>query len=68
MTSVGTPLEGADVLVDVQNISVRCRCGDERVVDEHDLAGHIYVCPSCGTAREIEEADDLRIVDVVVPG
>ncbi|MCC6177586.1 MAG: hydrogenase maturation nickel metallochaperone HypA [Chloroflexi bacterium] len=68
MTTVGTPLEGADLLVDVQAVSADCRCGDARIVTEHDLAGHIYVCPACGTMREIEEAEDLRIVEVTVPG
>ena len=67
MSSVGTPLEGADVVIDVAEVSVSCACGRQQAVTADDLLGHLFVCPDCGAVQEVEEADDLRVLDVTVP-
>ena len=63
--SAGTCLEGADLIVDVQVLNVTCACGKVSVVNSDDLMGHAFVCPSCGAVREIEEAHDLELLEVI---
>ena len=64
--SAGTPLAGATVLVDVQVLNVTCAtCGKSHVVNSEDLMGHVFVCPDCGATREIEEAHDLELLEVI---
>lgn len=65
MLSAGTCLEGATLLVDVQVLNVTCACGQTSVVSSDDLMGHMYMCPNCGAVREIEEAHDLELLEVI---
>ncbi|MCS7186383.1 MAG: hydrogenase maturation nickel metallochaperone HypA [Armatimonadetes bacterium] len=63
--SKGTPLEGAKVEVVVTQTRFRCPCGHEQVITADDLVGHMFVCPICGQAQEIDEAHDLELLEVV---
>ncbi len=63
--SAGTCLEGATLIVDVQVLNVTCACGKKHVVHSDDLMGHAFVCPNCGVVREIEEAHDLELLEVI---
>ena len=65
MLSAGTCLDGATLIVDVQVLNVTCACGQASVVTSDDLMGHAFVCPNCGAVREIEEAHDLELLEVI---
>lgn len=60
----GTPLEGAHLVVDTVNLDHQCSCGRQQVITSDDLVGHMFVCPQCGTIREVEEAHDLELIEV----
>lgn len=62
----GTPLENADLKIQVVVLNLRCACGKERRIDADDLVGHMYVCPDCGHVKEIEEAHDLELLGVEI--
>lgn len=65
----GTPLQGSKVVIETVNLNHECPCGRQRIITSDDLIGHMYVCPDCGTMREIEEAHDLELIKVVAtPG
>jgi Zn finger protein HypA/HybF involved in hydrogenase expression len=65
--SLGTPLEGAAIQVETVNRDFVCpTCGHEQVVQCDDLVGHLFVCPGCGYTEEIEEAHDLKVLEVIV--
>ena len=64
--SRGTPLEGADVKVETVETRFKCQCGHEQTVTADDLIGHMFVCPQCGQAQEIDEAHDLELLEIVV--
>jgi hydrogenase nickel insertion protein HypA len=63
--SQGTPLEGADVKVEMVETRFKCQCGHEQTVTADDLIGHMFVCPQCGQAQEIDEAHDLELLEIV---
>lgn len=66
MLSAGTCLEGATLRVDVQVLNVTCAfCGKSQVVNSDDLMGHAFICPNCGVVREVEEAHDLELLEVI---
>jgi Zn finger protein HypA/HybF involved in hydrogenase expression len=63
--SAGTPLEGAELVVDVNILALTCaQCGTSGEASAGNLVGHIYVCPQCGAVREVKEAHDLELVVV----
>ncbi len=63
--STGTPLEGAEIVVESVNRDFKCpHCSHEQVIQSDDLAGHLFVCPGCGYVEEIEEAHDLELLEV----
>jgi len=64
MLSPGTPLEDAALDVTVENLDFACGCGHQQVITADDLIGHLFICPSCGSAREIEHTDDLVVLAV----
>jgi Zn finger protein HypA/HybF involved in hydrogenase expression len=67
--SKDTPLQGAELLIETVNLEHRCVCGYEQVITSDDLIGHMFVCPMCGTMREVDEAHDLELLHVVAaPG
>jgi Zn finger protein HypA/HybF involved in hydrogenase expression len=63
--SKGTILEGSELSVEMVNLNFRCPCGHAQVITSDDLVGHMFVCPACGKVKEIDEAHDLELVDVV---
>ena len=66
MLSAGTLLEGADLIVETTNIEFKCRCGYKQVITSDDLIGHMFFCPSCAAVREVDEAHDLTLTEVVL--
>ena len=63
--SVNTPLAGAEVDIEVRDLYVTCRCGYVGQVTSRNLVGHIFRCPDCGGIREIDEAHQLEVVEVI---
>lgn len=67
MLSDNTPLAGAEVIVDEYAVEHTCAsCGHTQTVHADDLIGHLFVCPTCGTPKEIDEAHGLQLVGVTV--
>ena len=65
MLSPGTPLVGAKLVIDEFTVNHECgNCGKKQAVMADDLIGHMFVCPDCGKADEIEEAHGLELLDV----
>jgi Zn finger protein HypA/HybF involved in hydrogenase expression len=50
------------------NLHFKCPCGHGQVITSDDLIGHMFVCPKCGATKEIEEAHDLELVELVEAG
>jgi Zn finger protein HypA/HybF involved in hydrogenase expression len=66
MLSIYTPLEEAELVISVAVLHVSCSfCGHGDEVHSHDLVGHIFMCPNCGAIREISEAHDLELIEVI---
>jgi Zn finger protein HypA/HybF involved in hydrogenase expression len=63
--SIYTPLEGAELVVDIALLHVSCGCGRDSEVNSEDLVGHMFICPNCGAVREIAEAHDLELIEVI---
>jgi Zn finger protein HypA/HybF involved in hydrogenase expression len=64
-TTVGTPLEGAVLVIDTVNLEYTCQCGYQQVITSDDLEGHMFICPQCGHVHEVDEAHDLELVEVI---
>lgn len=65
MLSENTPLAGAELNVEVAILDITCQCGYESIVNNGDLVGHMFICPKCGAIREIAEAHDLELIEVI---
>src|SRR5687768_3409559 len=65
MLSENTPLDGAELNVEVAVLDITCQCGYESVINNEDLVGHMFICPECGVIREIAEAHDLELIEVI---
>lgn len=63
--TVDTLLEKVPVRIDTVNLDFDCPCGHKQVITSDDLVGHMFVCPKCGATREIDEAHDLELVELV---
>lgn len=63
--SAGTPLAGADLIIETAVLHLLCVCGHNCEVNSADLVGHMFICPACGAVREIAEAHDLELVEVI---
>jgi len=63
--TVGTLLAKAPVHIDTVNLDFNCACGHKQVITSDDLVGHMFVCPICGATKEIDEAHDLELVELV---
>lgn len=61
----GTPLQDAKLVIETINLNHECPCGHKQVINSDDLVGHMFICPVCGTMREIEEAHDLELIKVI---
>jgi hydrogenase nickel incorporation protein HypA/HybF len=58
LVAEGTPAEGAELVVELVPIRVRCRT----CALEHELAGRPTTCPSCGAgAPEIVAGREVRV-------
>jgi Zn finger protein HypA/HybF involved in hydrogenase expression len=66
--TVDTPLEQAKLMIKTVNLKHRCSCGHEQVITTDDLIGHMFICPVCGTIREVDEAHELELLKVVAEG
>jgi Zn finger protein HypA/HybF involved in hydrogenase expression len=69
MLSPNTPLDGAALVVEevsFRHICANGQCGYRQVVTADDLIGHLYICPECGTAEEIDEAHGIEVLSVTV--
>src|SRR5690242_1650493 len=55
-SSAGTMLENAELIVETIDLTFRCACGYARVINSEDLIGHMFVCPDCGSTREVDDA------------
>ena len=67
MLTESTPLQDTELIVEEYAVRHTCEgCGHTQVVTCDDLIGHFFVCPSCGTAKEIDEAHGLQLKDIVV--
>lgn len=62
--SVGTPLQGAVLIVETTNTEFDCACGYQQHITHDDLLGHAFVCPKCGAVSEIDEAHDLELLSI----
>jgi hydrogenase nickel incorporation protein HypA/HybF len=61
-----TPLEGAELIIDSFNVEHKCKtCGLSQVVTSDDLIGHLFVCPECGEAVEMDEVHGLELLEIV---
>jgi Zn finger protein HypA/HybF involved in hydrogenase expression len=65
MAAAGTPLAGATVEVTVADLTFACRCGYRQVLTADDLIGHMFVCPACGWAGDVDGTHDLEVVQVL---
>lgn len=63
--TAGTVLAGAPLQIETVNLDFKCPCGHEQVVHSDDLIGHMFVCPKCGATKEIDEAHDLELIELV---
>lgn len=63
--TAGTALEKAPLSIDTVNLDFACTCGHKQVITSDDLVGHMFVCPKCGFTKEIDEAHDLELVELV---
>ena len=62
---VDTPLANAELVVEVRVLYVTCVCGYSSRVNGESLVGHIFMCPNCGSIREIDQAHELELAEVV---
>jgi Zn finger protein HypA/HybF involved in hydrogenase expression len=65
MLTPGTPMEGARLEIETVNLEFDCACGHQQVITNDDLVGHMFVCPGCGAVREVDEAHDLELLEVI---
>lgn len=63
--TTGTVLADAPVKIDTINLDFKCQCGHQQVINSDDLIGHMFVCPKCGVTKEIDEAHDLELIELV---
>ena len=63
--TAGTLLAGAPLQIETVNLDFMCCCGHEQVIASDDLIGHMFVCPPCGATKEIDEAYDLELVELL---
>jgi Zn finger protein HypA/HybF involved in hydrogenase expression len=64
MSTAGTLLEGAQLIVETVDHAFTCKCGYSQVISCDELLGHFFICPQCSAAAEIDEAHDLELLEV----
>jgi Zn finger protein HypA/HybF involved in hydrogenase expression len=65
VAAAGTPLAGAAVEVTVADLTFTCPCGERRVITADDLIGHMFVCPACGRAGDVDGTHDLEVTAII---
>jgi hydrogenase nickel insertion protein HypA len=63
--TAGTILQGAPVKIDTVNLEFKCSCGHQQVITSDELIGHMFICPKCSATKEIDEAHDLELVELI---
>jgi len=67
MLAPGTLFQNSQLLVDPFDVTHTCPiCSRVDVIHHDDLLGHVFICPDCRTAMEIDEAHDIRVTEVAV--
>jgi len=62
-----TALEGAGLVIEEFAVEHTCsECGHKQTIASDDLIHHLFFCPACGAADEIEEAHGLSLLGVTV--
>jgi Zn finger protein HypA/HybF involved in hydrogenase expression len=61
----GTALEGARLEVETASVALACPCGYAGELGPDDVAGHVAVCPACGTVSDVSDALELVSVHVL---
>jgi Zn finger protein HypA/HybF involved in hydrogenase expression len=65
MLSPGTPFQNTVLHIDPFDITHTCpSCSRVDVIHHDDLLGHVFICPDCRTAVEIDEALDIRVAEI----
>ncbi|MHB9133711.1 MAG: hydrogenase/urease maturation nickel metallochaperone HypA [Armatimonadota bacterium] len=65
MLSPGTVLDGAHLCIEETLYKSTCpSCRQTHDVTTDDLLGHIFICPTCDTPQEIDEAHGLEILSI----
>jgi Zn finger protein HypA/HybF involved in hydrogenase expression len=66
MLTRDTPFEGSRLVVDEPADRRLCEsCGTSWTATHDDVAGHLLICPSCGTLSPLEGTGGLELVEVV---
>jgi Zn finger protein HypA/HybF involved in hydrogenase expression len=63
--SIGTPLEGATVIIQPANVVCYCECGMKKTYSVDQLAGHFWVCPRCERILSTRDVPDLELLEIV---
>jgi len=58
-------LDHASIQIDTVNLDFACSSGHKQVITSDDLVGHMFICPQCGATREIDEAHDLELIELI---
>ncbi len=60
-----TPIADAQLVIEERQVRHVCPgCGFTQIVEAGHLLGHLYICPECDTAEELDEAHGLSILSV----
>lgn len=65
MQTAGTPLEGSRLIVEERREERTCRaCERTWEVSAEDVAGHVVLCPACGSPAPLEDAATLEVIGI----
>ena len=65
MLTEDTPLSGSRLLVEELADRRECaQCGTAWAVSPDDVAGHLVICPSCGTLTPVEARAAIELVEI----
>jgi Zn finger protein HypA/HybF involved in hydrogenase expression len=65
MLTLDTPLEGSRLIIEQPPDERLCEtCGTSWTATHEDIAGHLLICPSCGSLSSIEGSSGLEVVGI----
>jgi len=65
MLTEDTPLSGSRLLVEELADHRECaQCGTAWAVSPDDVAGHLVVCPSCGTLTPLDASAAIELLEI----